>query len=94
LKIFWLFRRWLIKVLGEKIANEIIWKLIYTFGGYAITKSFCSIFPLRQIIESPSFDMEIEKASKDYLAAHPMTTNIKGFSEWQKEREITARTSN
>jgi len=72
-------------VFGEEIANRIIWKLVYTFGGYAITKSFCSIFPLREIITAPDFDKAIDKAKKDYLSrGSDATISIPGYDKWLK----------
>ena len=68
---------------GRQIAEQVIWLLVQTFGGYAITKSFCSIFPLRKIITAPDFDAEIEKAKANYLANQPaMTNEVPGFKEW------------
>ena len=52
-----------------------------------ITKSFCSIFPLKAFIEAPDFDVAIRKASEDYLAKQEMTTNIPGFGDWIKRNK-------
>jgi hypothetical protein len=61
-------------LIGWIIANFVIPKL---------GASFCSIFPLREIIEAPDFDATIKSAADKYLAKQPaMTIGVPGMQKW------------
>jgi hypothetical protein len=87
--LFWFFRVFLIDLLGQAMADKLIWFLIEKFGTYYLTKSWCSVFPLRDIIESPDFDKAVKKASDEYLAKNPMTIGIPGMKKYIESQGVS-----
>lgn len=83
MRLAWIFREVLIKLLGRDLANRIIGTLILRLGTYLITKSYCSIFPFREIVESPDFDRAVKDAVEKYRKTLPDTkVDIPGWDKW------------
>jgi hypothetical protein len=75
----------LIRWFGAAVADIIVWWIINKLIVPRLGSSFCSVFPLREIIECPDFDGEIKKASDEYLAKYPVTVEIPGWDRWKNK---------
>lgn len=82
----------MIKCFGKQIAESIISWLLARVGSYLIMNSFCSIFPLRPILEAPDFNAAVKKAGEDYLKRCPgFESSDPDFERWLRENGSPVR---
>ena len=78
----WSVRAWLIGIFGRALTDHIVGIIIARLVVPRLGATFCSVFPLRPIVEAPDFDAAVKRATDKYMMRHHSFKAEASFQKW------------